>query len=93
LALPATVLAQVWRGGPRQARIAHYLLSDSDHVEIVDLNKAAAIEVGVKIGVSGHPDIVDVHVAVCARRRGHAVATSDRNDIAKVAPELPIVDV
>lgn len=93
LALPTTVLAQVWRGSPRQAQIARCLLSDADHVEIVDLDKSSAVEVGVKIGTSGHRDIADVHVATCAKRRGHAVATSDRGDIMKIDPELPILDV
>jgi predicted nucleic acid-binding protein len=31
-----------------------------------------------------------VHVALCARERGHAVVTSDHEDIARVDPSLVI---
>ena len=42
---------------------------------------------------SGHADIVDVHVALCARERRHAVVTSDPDDIARVDPRLPLIRV
>jgi predicted nucleic acid-binding protein len=93
VALPVSVLAQSWRGSPRQAQIARYLLSDSEHVETVDLDTASALRVGVLIGKSGHHDVVDVHVAVCARDRAHAILTSDREDIAKIDAKLPVIDI
>ena len=34
--IPAGVLGQVWRGGPRQARLAHLLASR--HVQVVSLD-------------------------------------------------------
>ncbi|MEV5408223.1 PIN domain-containing protein [Thermopolyspora sp. NPDC052614] len=93
VALPVSVLAQCWRGTPRQAQLARYLLSDTEHVEIVDLEQSSALRIGLLAGRSGHCDVVDLHVAVCARDRGHAVVTSDRQDIAKVDPKLQIIDV
>ena len=49
--------------------------------------------VGVLCGRSGHADIVDVHVALHAREHGHAVVTSDPNDIALVDPSLTVITV
>jgi hypothetical protein len=50
-------------------------------------------QIGVTIGQTSHPDIVDVHVALAAGERGHAVLTSDGADIARVNPRLIIVYV
>ncbi len=93
VALPVSVLAQCWRGTPRQAQLARYLLADTEHVEIVDLEKSSALRIGLLAGRSGHCDVVDLHVAVCARDRGHAVVTSDRQDIAKINSKLQVIDV
>jgi hypothetical protein len=43
------------------------------------------------IGVTAHPDVVDVDLA--AAERGHAVLTSDDGDIAGINPELILVHV
>ena len=53
----------------------------------------AARAVGVLCGLSGHADVVDVHVVVHARRRGHAVVTSDPEDLRRVDPTLRIIEV
>jgi hypothetical protein len=45
------------------------------------------------IGTTSHPDVVDVHVALAAAERGHAVLTSDDGDIAGINPELILVHV
>jgi predicted nucleic acid-binding protein len=89
--LPSGVLAQVWRTGTgRQAPIAR-LISDRDATEIVGLDEDEARAVGRRIAQCAHPDIVDVHVALCARRRGQRVVTSDPEDIARADPGLQIV--
>jgi predicted nucleic acid-binding protein len=93
IALPTTVLAQTWRGTPRQAHVARLLLKARDNVTIVDLDRAEAIKVGLAIGCSGHCDVVDVHTALTAQARGHAVITSDPHDLARVDPDLLIVQV
>jgi predicted nucleic acid-binding protein len=90
-AVPAGVVAQAWRGGPRQAAVAR-LLADRT-VTVVGLDEPTARAVGVLSGRCGHPDIVDVHVALTARQLHAAVVTSDPDDISRVDPSLDIVGV
>jgi predicted nucleic acid-binding protein len=94
--LPRTVIAQVWRGTPRQANVGRLIsagrLRDSP-VIIDELTADRAKEVGIAIGETAHPDIVDVHVALAAAERGHAVLTSDDADIAQINGELVLVHV
>jgi len=89
LTVPAGVVAQAWRGGPRQARIAR-LLADPD-VHVVVLDDPTARAVGSLVARSGHHDVVDVSVALCAAERGHAVLTSDPDDVAAVNPRLALI--
>ncbi len=94
--LPRTVIAQVWRGTPRQANVGRLVsagLRRGGPVVIDELTAERAIQIGVKIGQTSHPDIVDVHVALAAAERGHAVLTSDDTDIAKVNRDLVLVHV
>lgn len=91
LAVPAGVVAQSWRGGPRQARIAR-LLADPD-VQVVILDDPTARAVGALIARSGHHDVVDVSVALCAAERGHVVLTSDPGDVATVNPRLALISL
>ncbi|MGH3851978.1 MAG: hypothetical protein ACRDR6_00450 [Pseudonocardiaceae bacterium] len=79
--VPAPVLAQAWRGGPRQANVAR-LLAMCD-VEWMTEDQARAV--GVLAGHSGLDDIVDVTVVEGAARRGDAVVTSNRKHIDQVA--------
>jgi len=96
IVLPRTVIAQVWRGGPRQANVGRLISAGGrvrgpDGPVIIDeLTAGRAKEIGVKIS---HPDIVDVHVALAAAERGHAVLTSDDADIAAVGLGLVLVHV
>ncbi|MGH7746873.1 MAG: PIN domain-containing protein [Candidatus Dormibacteria bacterium] len=89
VAVPAGVVAQAWRGGPRQARIAR-LLADPD-VEVVALDDPTARAVGALAARSCHHDVVDVSVALCAAERGHIVLTTDPNDLAAVNPRLALI--
>jgi len=94
--LPRTVIAQVWRGTPKQANVARLIsagMRRSGSVIIDELTSERAREIGLTIGRVHHPDIVDVHVAVAAAERGHAVFTSDDADIAKIDPDLVLVHV
>lgn len=94
--LPRTVIAQVWRGTPKQANVARLVragLRRGGPVVIDELTPDRAREIGVRIGEAHHPDIVDVHVALAAAERGHAVLTSDDSDITKVDPDLVVVHV
>lgn len=89
--IPAGVLAQVWRGGPRGALLARLLQDPS--VTVVQLDEHEAKLVGELAGSTGHADVVDVHVALTARRLRHVVVTSDPDDIARVDPTLDLIVV
>jgi len=94
--LPRTVIAQVWRGNPRQPNVGRLISAGRKRdspVIIEELTAERAKEIGVTIGKTSHPDIVDVHVALIAAERGHAVLTSDDADIAGVNPDLVLVHV
>ena len=86
IAVPAGVVAQAWRGGARQARVAA-LLAD-ERTEVIALDDPTARAVGLLSGRSGHPDVVDVSVALCARQRGLNVVTSDPSDLLAVDSAL-----
>lgn len=83
------VLAQAWRGGARQARLAR--LVHADGVRVVVMDEEVALAVGELRGRSRHADIVDVHVVLHARELGHRVMTSDPDDLRKVDPGLPLI--
>jgi hypothetical protein len=88
ICVPAGVLAQAWRG-PRQVRMAR-LIKSSD-VDIALMTLSVARTVGAICATTGHTDVVDVHVALCARNRHHAVVTSDPDDIARIDPTLRLI--
>ncbi len=91
LAVPAAVLAQVWRDGARQARLA--ALVGSRTVEVVVLDVAAAKAVGRLCGLAGTADVVDASVVLTARVRSDRVVTSDPADLAAIDPELELLVV
>ena len=53
---------------------------------IDELTAERACRSASTIGAASHPDIADVHVALAAAERGHAVLTSDDAGIAGVNP-------
>ena len=85
------VVAQVWRGGPRQARLGAFLSARG--VETPAYDVLAAREVGRLCGATGRHDVVDAHVAWHARSRGHLVVTSDPGDLRAIDPALPLLPV
>lgn len=89
--VPAGALAQVWRDGRKQARLASLLLAGV--VEVVALDDGAARAAGQLCGVRGAADVVDASVVMCARRCGGAVLTSDVGDLARLDPKLRLVRV
>jgi predicted nucleic acid-binding protein len=89
LAIPAGVVAQAWRGGAGQARIARLLRASV--TSVIPLDQRLALRVGARCAVTGVADVVDVSVAVCARDRGHQVVTSDPDDIRAVEPSLALL--
>lgn len=91
IAIPAGVLARVWRADPRQHRLHMLLLADN--VEVVVLDRSEALRVGALLSRSGDADVVDVSVVVCARQRSQGVVTSDVRDIAAIDDSLRIIPV
>jgi len=89
LAVPAGVVAQVWRDGRRQARLARLLASSEVEVEPLDDQSARAA--GQLCGVTRTTDVIDASVVLCARKRSHKIVTSDAADIRKLGPRLPLV--
>lgn len=85
------VVAQVWRGGSRQARLGALLSARGVTTPEYDVH--AAREVGRLCGTSGRHDVVDVHVVWHARSLGHLVVTSDPDDLHAIDPTVPLVSV
>jgi hypothetical protein len=77
----SAVVAQVWRGGGRQARLARFL--GSDLVNEVPLDPQAGRRIGALAAAVGSRDVVDGHVALIAFDRDAVVLTSDPDDIAR----------
>ena len=95
--VPVGALAQAWRGGSRQARLARALRA----CEEVPLDGPTARELGTLCGRTGTDDVIDASVAVTAARAlpfgPVAILTSDRDDIAPLLATLSapatIIDV
>ena len=79
--VPAPVLAEAWRGSPRQASLSRLLAM----CEVEPLSEEQARQVGILAGKAGHDDVVDVAVVEGAIRRGDAVVTSNEDDIRRIA--------
>lgn len=77
------VVAQVWRGGPRQARLARFLRA----VEIHPLDDGRAV--GALLADAGTSDVVDAHVALLAQRLGEEIITGDVDDLARLVAPMP----
>lgn len=88
VSIPAGALAQVWRDGSRQARLAR--LANAPQTEVVPLDHPAARAIGAVCGASGTSDVVEASVVVCARERAQAVVTSDPDDLTRIDPGLTV---
>ena len=92
ITIPATVLAQAWRGGPKAARLSRLIGgSQSD-----SLDELRAKEVGERLGVCDVTDIADAHVVCCALDRQAVVVTADSDDVNALAgpgEDLTLVSV
>ena len=86
---PAGVVAQVWRNGKRQARLARLIGSGVVRVQILDLAEAQAT--GALCGSSKTSDVVDGSVVLLARRERGKVVSSDPDDLRRIDPTLEIV--
>lgn len=91
IVVPAGVIAQVWRDGRRQARLARFL--GADEVELEPLDDRRARAAGQLCGVRRTTDIVDASVVLCARARRHRIVTSDPDDLARLNPAATLIVV
>lgn len=87
--VPAAVIAQVWRDGARQARLARLVKSGLLDVRNLDLDEARAA--GSLCGATETADVVDASVALLARRHRAVVITSDPDDLLRLDADLPLV--
>jgi predicted nucleic acid-binding protein len=91
LVVPAGVVAQVWRDGRRQSRLARLLCSPV--CEVLALDDRSARAAGQLWGASGTADVVDASVVVVARQRALRVLTTDVDDLRRLDPHLDVVPV
>jgi hypothetical protein len=89
--IPATALAQAIRQPQRQARLARLVRQPT--TDVVPLDRVDATNVGRLLSASATADIVDAHVAICARRTQQQVVTSDPDDLRRLDPTIRLVTV
>lgn len=90
LVVPVNVIAQVWRDGSRQARLAWF--GRAREVNVETLTEAGAKAAGLLCGRAGTADVVDASVVVAARRYQATVASSDRLDLEALDPDIAVLD-
>jgi hypothetical protein len=75
----AGVLGQVWRGGPRQARLSQAL----DGIEVRALDAPLGRAAGELLGRTGLSDVIDAAVALLSAD-GDDIVTADRDDFQRL---------
>jgi hypothetical protein len=88
--IPVGTIAQAWRSS-RQVRLARLLKSRDIDIAVMTPNVARSV--GLLCARSGHDDVTDVHVVLCARERRHAVATSDPDDMLRIDHAVSVIKV
>ena len=81
--LPVThagVIGQVWRGGPRQARLSQALAGN----DVRPLDEALGRAAGQLLGAAGLVDVGDAAVVLLAQD-GDEIVTMDHDDLAQLA--------
>jgi predicted nucleic acid-binding protein len=89
--VPATALAQAMRAPAKQARLSR--LVRQPMTDVVPLDGVDAISVGVLLAATRTADIADAHVAICARRAGGPLVTSDPDDLARLDHRAVLIRV
>jgi hypothetical protein len=79
--VPAPVVAQCWRGTPRQVQLARLLAG----CQVDPLDDTTARATGALAGRAGVSDIVDACVVEGALRRRDLVISSDEGDLNAIA--------
>lgn len=81
MSVPAPVIAEVWRGGPRAARVARAL----GFCEVADVDALTAKHAGLLLGHAALDATVDALVVASAARRGDRLLTADPDDMRPLA--------
>ncbi len=89
--MPASALAQAIRRPERQVRLSRLIRQPT--TDVIDLGRVDATNVGRLLAASGTSDITNAHVVICARRAGQRVVTSDPDDLHRLDPELPLIEL
>lgn len=76
----AGVLGQVWRGGPRQARLAQAL----GGIDVRPLDEAMGRRAGRILAAAGLSDVIDAAVVLLAED-GDEIVTVDHSDLNQLA--------
>lgn len=76
------VVAQVWRGGATQARLAAFLKSVAVH----PLDDGLAL--GRLLALAGTSDVVDAHLVMVAVRLGDSILTGDPDDLTRISDAM-----
>jgi hypothetical protein len=92
LVTSAAVIAQVWRDGRKQARLAQFLPA----VAVRSLSPGDDRRIGELLAAAGTSDVVDGHLSLLLAE-GDQVLTSDRGDVERLLAarrtDATIVDV
>ena len=91
ITIPAGALAQVWRGGARQARLASLLAVEG--VEVEPLDHRTARRAGELCGATRTRDVIDAAVVVGAKSRGDVILTSDVDELRRLDSAVELVAV
>lgn len=91
ITIPATALAQAIRLPARQVHLSRLIRQPG--VRLVPLDGPGATAVGRLLALTHTADIADAHVVVCARRAGQPVVTTDGDDLRRLDPALPLVEL
>lgn len=91
LVVPVGALAQAWRDGSRQARLAALLSHRLTEVDPIDEQMAKAA--GALCGRAGTADVVDATVVLTARTYRAAIVTGDAADLRRLDPGAALYDI
>lgn len=89
ITVPAVVVAEAWRGGPRAARIARLLAG----CEVERIDEGLAKKAGEALAVVAQAGTVDALVMASASQRGDPVLTSDPKDLDQLRIRFPSVSI
>ena len=86
ISVPVVVVAEWWRGGPKQALILKM-------IDVEPMHEALAKSAGEALAATAGASVVDAIVMASAAARGSVVYTSDFNDLTRLGIHFPGVRI